>query len=143
MQRQRTLRLYAFVFAFALYFCPAPAQAVTYPCNVTNEVFSPVYTGLGSVTNTWFICDGTQLQNFMSATASPLSLGIGTTSPEATLDVNGYMRLAKNSSQPVACSSTYDGAIALTHVYTLCVCKGNPVSSSWLEASDGVTTCSW
>lgn len=67
--------------------------------------------------------------------------GIGTSTPQATLDVNGYMRLAKNSAQPRACSSTDDGAIALTHVYTLCVCNGS--SSSWVQAKDGSTACSW
>jgi hypothetical protein len=57
------------------------------------------------------------------------------------LDVNGYMRLAKNSSQPVACSSTNDGAIALTHVYTLCICNGG--STNWVQSKDGLTACSW
>ncbi|MGA8494386.1 MAG: hypothetical protein WB764_02815 [Xanthobacteraceae bacterium] len=60
----------------------------------------------------------------LSVVTSSGAVGIGTTSPEATLDVNGYIRLAKNSSRPVACSSTYDGSIALTALYTLCVCKG-------------------
>ena len=69
------------------------------------------------------------------------NVGIGTTSPQATLDVNGYARLAKNSSQPTGCSSTNDGAIALTHVYTLCICKGG--STSWVQSKDGTTACSW
>ncbi len=69
------------------------------------------------------------------------SVGIGTTGPQATLDVNGYARLAKNSSQPVACSSTNDGAIALTAVYTLCICKGG--STSWVQSKDGSTACAW
>lgn len=68
-------------------------------------------------------------------------IGINRTIPQATLDVNGYMRLAKYSAQPVACSATNDGAIALTHVYTLCVCKGG--STVWVNASDGSTACSW
>jgi hypothetical protein len=69
------------------------------------------------------------------------AVGIGTTSPQATLDVSGYTRLAKNSSQPVACSSTNDGAIALTALYTLCICNGG--SSTWVQESNGTTTCSW
>jgi len=68
-------------------------------------------------------------------------LGIGTTSPQAALDVNGYMRLAKNSAQPVACSSANDGAVAVTHVYTLCLCNGG--SSIWVQSKDGSTACSW
>ena len=69
------------------------------------------------------------------------NFGIGTTSPQATLDINGYVRLAKYSSQPAACSATNDGAIALTHLYTLCVCNGG--STSWVRETDGVTACSW
>ncbi|MGC1780710.1 MAG: hypothetical protein WBB34_22470 [Xanthobacteraceae bacterium] len=68
-------------------------------------------------------------------------VGIGTTNPQATLDVSGYMRLEKSSSAPATCSSTNDGAIALTAVYTLCVCKG--ASSAWYEASNGTTACTW
>lgn len=68
-------------------------------------------------------------------------LGIGTTSPQAHLDVNGYMRLAKNSSQPVACAAGNDGAIALTSSYKMCVCKG--ATTTWVSASDGSSPCSW
>jgi hypothetical protein len=69
------------------------------------------------------------------------SVGIGTTSPQATLDVNGYMRLAANASQPAACAAGNDGAVALTHVYTICVCNGG--ATSWVKASDGSTACGW
>ena len=51
------------------------------------------------------------------------------------------MRLAKNNAQPVACAAANDGALALTHVYTLCICKGG--STAWVKASDGSTACSW
>lgn len=69
------------------------------------------------------------------------NFGIGTTDPRATLDVGGYMRLAKNSAEPVSCSGNNDGAIALTHGYTLCICRGG--SSSWVKANDGVNACKW
>jgi hypothetical protein len=69
------------------------------------------------------------------------NVGIGTASPQATLDVTGYMRLAKNASQPVACSSTNDGAIALTALYTLCICNGG--STTWVQSKDGSTACTW
>ena len=68
-------------------------------------------------------------------------VGIGTTAPVATLDVNGYARLAKQASQPAACAASNDGAIALTSQYTLCVCKGG--ATSWVLASDGTTACTW
>lgn len=66
-------------------------------------------------------------------------VGIGTATPVTTLDVNGAMRLARNSSAPYTCSGTYDGAIALTHIYTMCACNG----TSWVQTSDGTTACSW
>lgn len=67
--------------------------------------------------------------------------GINTKNAQATLDVNGYVRLARYSAQPIACSSSNDGAISLTHAYTLCVCKGG--SAGWVKAADGATACSW
>jgi hypothetical protein len=68
-------------------------------------------------------------------------VAINSDTPQATLDVNGYMRLATNLSSPVACSPTNTGAIALTHRYTLCVCNGG--SMQWVQAQDGLTACSW
>ncbi|MFN9066910.1 MAG: hypothetical protein ACK5V3_06755, partial [Bdellovibrionales bacterium] len=69
------------------------------------------------------------------------NVGIGTTTPQATLDVNGYMRLAKNATPPAACGATNDGAIALTSQYTVCVCKGG--TSTWVSTTNGTTACSW
>lgn len=69
------------------------------------------------------------------------AVGIGTTAPMATLDVNGTMRLLKHAAQPFACDATRDGAIALTSGYSLCTCKGG--SASWVRAADGSTSCSW
>lgn len=68
------------------------------------------------------------------------NLGIATSNPATTLDVNGTMRLAKNSSQPYACDLAHDGAIALTSTYRLCCCKNG---SGWVYTSDGVSACSW
>jgi hypothetical protein len=67
------------------------------------------------------------------------NVGIGTTSPQATLDVKGYARLALNSSQPVACSSTNQGALALTHLARTCVCT---TASTWSDVVTGAA-CSW
>ena len=67
------------------------------------------------------------------------NVGIGTTAPAATLSVNGYAQLKSYSSAPIACSATYAGSIALTHLYVGCVCN----SSSWVQLSDGVTVCTW
>jgi hypothetical protein len=68
------------------------------------------------------------------------NVGIGTTSPGATLDVNGAVRVKKYSSEPFACSVTTDAAVATTSAYILCICKSG---TGWVQASDGSTTCNW
>ena len=67
------------------------------------------------------------------------NVGIGTTDPKTTLDINGTMKITKQSSTPYACAADYDGAIALTSTYRTCVCNG----TSWVYTSDGTTDCIW
>jgi hypothetical protein len=69
------------------------------------------------------------------------NVGIGTTSPNATLDVNGYAKLKINASAPVTCDATHEGAIAYTGTTThyLCYCDG----TSWKQASAPGSTCTW
>ncbi len=67
------------------------------------------------------------------------NVGVGTSAPAATLSVNGYAQLKSYSSQPVACSGTTAGAIALTSSYVGCVCNG----TSWVRLADGATSCTW
>jgi hypothetical protein len=69
------------------------------------------------------------------------NVGIGTTSPAATLDIEGYMRLKKNTGAPAVCSAANDGAMALTSTYRTCVCSGG--ISTWVYTSDGTTSCVW
>lgn len=66
------------------------------------------------------------------------NVGVGTTSPQATLDVNGYARLKSYNSAPIICNPTYAGSIALNSNYTGCTCNG----SSWIKLSDA-TACIW
>ena len=66
-------------------------------------------------------------------------VGISTGQPKATLDINGYTRLKKYTSEPIACDLDHDGSIALNSQYKLCVCNG----SSWVESNDGVSPCNW
>ncbi len=87
-----------------------------------------------------------QMAFFVNANTSPSMLinssgqvGIGSTSPQATLDVNGYARLKLQSSQPVACSSTNQGALALNHLAQACACNG----TSWIFADSVGAACSW
>lgn len=69
------------------------------------------------------------------------NVGIGTTNPQAALDVNGQIKLAVNTSQPFACTAQRDGAIALTGAHTTCSCDGG--AEAWLSASDGSSACGW
>jgi len=66
------------------------------------------------------------------------NVGIGTTTVNATLDVNGYAKLKKNSSAPVTCSATYGGSLAVTSASKLCMCNG----TSWVEVNSA-TSCTW
>ncbi len=91
-----------------------PAASTSNFLNIGNTVYA---TGMGS---------------------SP-KVGIGTAAPAATLDVAGFMRLAKSSSAPATCSATNEGAIALTSQHTLCVCNG----TAWAGIADGSTACAW
>lgn len=68
-------------------------------------------------------------------------LGLGTASPQATLDVNGQVRLKANVAAPVVCSGTNGGTISLTSRNTLCICNGT--SGMWVQSSDGITGCTW
>lgn len=65
-------------------------------------------------------------------------VGIGTTSPIATLDINGYAHLAKNSAQPIACDAAHDGSLALASTRRPCECVG----TAWIDVVYG-TACSW
>lgn len=69
------------------------------------------------------------------------NVGIGTSTPQDKLDVNGNIRVAKNSAQPYACDAAHDAVLALTSGYRHCVCKGG--SATWVFTSDGTTTCTW
>lgn len=66
------------------------------------------------------------------------NVGIGTASPVATLDVNGYARLAIKSSAPFTCDAAHKGAISLTGNAAICICNG----TTWVYDSTAAA-CSW
>jgi hypothetical protein len=80
----------------------------------------------------------TTTSNFVYSSGN---VGIGSASPQATLDVNGTAHLSANSAQPYACAAGVDGNIARTSHYTLCMCNGG--STSWVSVNDGTTACTW
>ena len=67
-------------------------------------------------------------------------IGINSTSPKATLDVNGYLRLATNAVAP-ACAAANKGSIAYTGTTTnyLCLCDG----AGWKQVHNPGTACMW
>lgn len=69
------------------------------------------------------------------------NVGIGTASPQAKLDISGFMRMAKNAAAPAACTAALDGSVALTSLYTICICKGG--ATKWVNSTDGATDCAW
>ena len=101
---------------------------------------------LGGFTGTTGAFVISQQSNFGSVPSNSLfivgadgNVGLSTVSPRATLDVNGFVRLARFSSEPKACSGADDGAIALTSGARMCVCDD---PNGWVEISDR-TPCSW
>ena len=107
----------------------------------TNAVFSST----ASTNGVRLLVDQVATKGIVIDTAG--NVGIGTASPAAKLDVNGTVRLAKNSSQPAVCNASpavcnasNDASIALTAAYALCVCKNG---TGWVKAADGNATCFW
>ena len=69
------------------------------------------------------------------------NVGIGTTAPVATLDVNGYVKLKSNSAAPVTCDAAHEGAAAYTGTTThyMCFCNG----TNWVKFTDNILACAW
>jgi hypothetical protein len=57
------------------------------------------------------------------------NVGIGTSSPQATLDIEGFARLKPQSGPPTTCGANNVGAIAMAMDYNICVCNGG----NWIE----------
>lgn len=68
-------------------------------------------------------------------------VGIGTTTPQAKLDINGFMRMSTNTAAPAACTVAINGSIALTSLFTTCACKG--ATTTWVSTVDGIAACVW
>lgn len=127
---------------------PAAALDVYETANAINNglLIHPV-GGTGANARMW--SDGSSARISGSSTEANAILlngggtgkvGVGTSSPQATLDINGFTKLALNTSAPVACSTATDGSIALTHTRNTCVCVGS--LSAWTNMVLG-NACVW
>ncbi len=113
--------------------------------NGQMQITGPIAGSLSLISANNTLLRGNDLL-FQNASAADLmrittagNVGIGSTAPQATLDVNGYARLAKFAAAPVACDVAHDGSIALSNANYLCLCIAG---TGWRRASDGSTACS-
>ncbi len=86
--------------------------------------------GRGGTQGIYFYGNGNQLGSF-------------DTSGDLTIGGNLFAAIAiltKYNNPPASCSASNDGAVALTALYTLCVCKNG---TGWVTASTGSTSCTW
>lgn len=105
--------------------------ALTFSANGTNNDLT-LNSGVGGKIN-------------LNATKTIVSssLGVGTSNPSATLDVNGsaningVMKLKIYSAAPFTCTTGDDGTIAMTTNHAICVCDG----TNWILTGGG--TCIW
>ncbi len=52
---------------------------------------------------------------------------------------SGTIQLSKNISEPISCSPSAEGSIALTSLFNTCVCNG----TKWVQTADGTSDCFW
>jgi hypothetical protein len=110
---------------------------IAYPATVNINAYAPNSANYGA--NLAFsVTNGTVLNKAMRIVNNG-NVGIGTTAPITTLDLNGTMRMTKNSFSPYTCDAAHDAAMALTSQYTTCICKNG---AGWISTRDS-TVCLW
>ena len=68
------------------------------------------------------------------------NVGIGVNEPKATLDIDGFVKMKPNSSEPVTCDEDHFGSMALTVKAQMCVCADN---NQWELMNAGGALCNW
>jgi hypothetical protein len=134
---------------------------------VTNDTKAMILSGLSTVTNAAITTTDSLINALgklqaqitsldstkLDKTGGTLSIGTinGVPNPNNSDDVSnkayvdnywstGSTKMIKNSTQPAACSSSNDGSLAVTSLYTTCVCKNG---IGWVSTRDGETFCQW
>ncbi|WP_415062168.1 hypothetical protein [Bdellovibrio sp.] len=101
------------------------------------------FSGTGHGTKMYFntVPNGSTTSTTRMAIDQSGNVGVGTVAPVEKLDVNGNIKMKKNSSEPYACDPEHDAVVAITSGYRQCICKGG--TSTWVFTSDGSTVCTW
>lgn len=101
------------------------------------------FSGTGHGTKMYFntVPNGSTTSTTRMAIDQSGNVGVGTVTPVEKLDVNGNIKMKKNSSEPYPCDVDHDAVVAITSGYRQCICKGG--TSTWVFSSDGSTTCTW
>lgn len=79
------------------------------------------------------------LASFQNSVTVGGTLGIGVSNPQATVDINGTLKLASQVGAPSSCSSSVKGSVAMTNMNGLCFCNG----STWNKVESPAAICSW
>lgn len=135
--------------AFTLLFISSASFAANLgdACSNANQIVRE--RGVGA--NTGIVCDGSNYVVFKSYDTAPLRNGIGTTTPAATLDVNGEIKVGNTS---LSCSATTEGAMrynSSTKVHEFCngtgwgtivtnACDNDPTVLSFTTQNDLATS---
>ncbi|KHD87611.1 MAG: hypothetical protein OM95_13565 [Bdellovibrio sp. ArHS] len=103
----------------------------------------PIFSGAGRGSKIYFqtVSNGSTTSNTRMAIDHNGNIGIATVTPVEKLDVNGNMKVKKNSSEPYPCDIDHDAVLAITSGYRQCICKGG--TATWVYTSDGSTSCVW
>lgn len=65
-------------------------------------------------------------------------VGIGTSSPATSLDINGSFRVGVSGGAPFTCDAAHDGAIITNDLYMSCICKSG---SGWVTLNNPLQNC--
>lgn len=114
-------------------FAPAFAQNVGDPCTGTDRQYT--ISGPGSSA---LVCNGSTLELLGKDLSNPVRKGIGTATPEATLDIAGEVKFGNTS---LACSGTTEGAMRYNSTSKeLEYCNGTAWASLYPAAGSPVPT---
>ena len=66
-------------------------------------------------------------------------MGVGVEDPQATLDIDGFMKLKPQAEAPSDCNKDASGTLVMTRDYLLCTCNGE----KWVYSYASGSECKW